>query len=178
MTEQLLLLAKPRRQWELTFSDTNVAQLAEQAVAAFRNAYGREISVDTDAPSPIRANTDADKLTQLLFILLDNARKYSQEPIGVTVGTERGNPYIRVTDRGIGIPKEELSRVFDRFYRVDKARSRDQEQEGGAGLGLSLAREIAEAIGSRIVLDSVEGLGTSATILLPAEAPPNLERSQ
>ena len=69
--------------------------------------------------------------------------------------------FIRVIDRGIGIPKEDLKKVFDRFYRVDKARAR---KFGGTGLGLSLAKEISEAIDATIDIDSALDVGTSVTI--------------
>jgi two-component system sensor histidine kinase ArlS len=96
---------------------------------------------------------------------MDNARKYSEEPIAVMTGADVGTAWIRIADRGVGISKDELPKVFDRFYRVDQARSR---QSGGFGLGLSLAKEIAEAIGASVELDSLEGAGTTATIRLPA----------
>ena len=89
-----------------------------------------------------KALADDQKLKQLTFIILDNARKYSDEIITVEVGRKTDKPYIRVIDRGIGIPKNELPKVFDRFHRVDKARSRKM---GGSGLGLSLAKEIARS---------------------------------
>ncbi len=82
--------------------------------------------------------------------------------IDIVDGTAQ--PCIRITDQGIGIPEEKLSKVFDRFYRVDEARSRE---EGGAGLGLSLATGIAQAIQAQIGLESIEGSGTTATIILP-----------
>lgn len=162
MTEQLLLLAKHGEQWNVSISATDLTALAEESARAFRRAYDREVQVI--APDrPVQALTDEQKLKQLLYILLDNARKYSDGAISVTVGEAGSSRTISVQDRGIGIPKAELDKVFDRFYRVDEARSR---QGGGAGLGLSLAREIADAIGARIELESVEGLGTTARITL------------
>jgi two-component system, OmpR family, sensor histidine kinase ArlS len=98
-----------------------------------------------------------------LFIFLDNARKYSDEIISVELGKRNDEIYINIIDRGIGIQESELPMVFDRFYRVDKARSRKQ---GGSGLGLSIAKEIADAIGIKVQLESTVGIGTTATILL------------
>ncbi|MNE67679.1 Sensor histidine kinase YycG [compost metagenome] len=115
----------------------------------------------------VRGYTDEAKLRQLLFIFLDNARKYSDEGITVTLEAAGGASIIVIKDRGIGIPPEELPRIFDRFYRVDAARSR---QGGGAGLGLALAAEIAGAIGAELSVDSAPGLGTSVTIRISAES--------
>lgn len=98
---------------------------------------------------------------------MDNARKYSDEAITITLGASGQESHIVITDRGIGIPSGELPRVFDRFYRVGEARSR---QGGGAGLGLSLAAEIAEAIGAKLSMESVEGAGTSVMIRIAAES--------
>ena len=77
-----------------------------------------------------------------------------------------GDVVVTVRDTGIGIPAERLSRVFDRFYRVDKVRSR---AEGGAGLGLSIARKIVADHGGRIELTSSPGQGTTCTVTLPAD---------
>lgn len=162
MTEQLLLLARNKEQWDLQFAETDLCELAEQSAQAFRRAYNREIDIVTPA-APVMAYTDEGKLKQLLYIFLDNARKYSETGITVTVETKGGECRVTVQDRGIGIPKKDLDKVFDRFYRVDSARSRGQ---GGSGLGLSLAREIAEALGARIELDSLEGAGTTVRITL------------
>lgn len=96
--------------------------------------------------------------------MLDNARKYSSAAITLEVGASGDYSEIRVIDRGIGIPQAALSKVFDRFYRVDEARSR--HDVGGAGLGLALAKEIAAAIGASLALASEEGVGTTATIRL------------
>lgn len=161
MTEQLLMLAKKPEQWNITMESVDLAKLVEDSVRAFRNGYHREISLNAD--KPFWQITDQSKLKQLFFILLDNARKYSKDAIAVSVGSNDREQWIRVTDRGIGIPKEELDKVFDRFYRIDPARTR-QSGPGGSGLGLSLAKDIAGAIGARIELESVEGLGTTASI--------------
>ncbi|MFC4601321.1 sensor histidine kinase [Cohnella hongkongensis] len=162
MTEQLLLLAGSRSHWNANPEELELGKLATEASEAFRKAYRRDVHVEAEAP--VTVLSDQNLLRQLLYIFLDNARKYSEEPIAVTVGASGGSAWIRIADRGVGIPKDELPKVFDRFYRVDQARTR---QNGGFGLGLSLAKEIAEAIGASLELDSLEGVGTTATIRFP-----------
>ncbi|ALA71575.1 histidine kinase [Geobacillus stearothermophilus 10] len=103
---------------------------------------------------------------QLLFILLDNAVKYSQRVKQIAISLREEGPFVIVSirDYGIGIPKEELKNVFLRFYRVDKARSREQ---GGAGLGLSIAKEIIDKYGGQIALESEVGKGTTVELAIP-----------
>ncbi len=112
-------------------------------------------------------NGDEDRLEQLLFNIIGNAIKYTPENGSVTiyVGKSGTNVYIKVVDTGIGIPEEDLERIFERFYRVDKARSR---QMGGTGLGLSIASEIAKSHGGTIKAKSELNKGTTVTIFLPA----------
>lgn len=162
MTEQLLMLARHHEQWNIEFKQVNLNQLINQTVKAFKNAYNREIKYNGEKEAPLFFETDEKKLKQLLFIFLDNARKYSDETISVELGTGNEGVYIKIIDHGIGIQKSEIPKVFDRFYRVDKARSRKQ---GGSGLGLAIAKEIADAIGIGLQLDSAAGIGTTATLL-------------
>ena len=105
-------------------------------------------------------------LEQVLLIILDNAVKYSNPGGTITVGTQRigGRVQLSVQDTGIGIPPEHLPHLGERFYRVDKARSRES---GGTGLGLSLARGIIAAHGGTLELASTPGQGTTVTITLP-----------
>lgn len=162
MTEQLLMLARHHEQWDIELNQLNIKQLVNQTVNAFKNAYNRDIEFVEVNNTPLLIETDEKKLKQLLFIFLDNARKYSDETITVELGKDHDEVYIKIIDTGIGIHQSDLPKVFDRFYRVDKARSRKQ---GGSGLGLALAKEMADAIGVRIHLDSVLGTGTTVTIL-------------
>ncbi|MGG3469885.1 HAMP domain-containing sensor histidine kinase [Neobacillus pocheonensis] len=165
MTEQLLLLAKHHEQWNIQKVPINLEDFLNQTVKAFRNGFNREIHLEQEntVVRPITIETDEKKLKQLLFIFLDNARKYSDYIITVSFGVVDGDAYVKISDRGIGISNEELPKVFDRFYRVDKVRNR---KKGGSGLGLSLAKEIADAIGARIQLESKEGVGTTAALFL------------
>lgn len=118
---------------------------------------------------------DADRLKQLIWNLVGNALKYT--PPGGTVtlalSKQEGWAILRVSDTGIGIPAQDLPYIFDRFYRVDRARTR---QQGGSGLGLSIARWIVQAHGGRIEASSEVGMGTTFTVWLPAvaETPPQI----
>ncbi|MCQ6557147.1 sensor histidine kinase [Paenibacillus mendelii] len=167
MTDQLLLLAKPHRNWVHAMTNIELLPLVEQMTTSFRSTYNRELTVISEGDKPHIAYSDEDMLKQLLVILLDNARKYSSGEITVKIGANQCHRFIEVIDRGMGIPEDELELVFNRFYRVDKARTKDAEHDGGAGLGLSLAKEISEVIGAKIVLQSREGEGTTAILFLP-----------
>ncbi|HOC07187.1 MAG TPA: ATP-binding protein, partial [Bacillota bacterium] len=104
----------------------------------------------------------------LFLNIIQNAISYTAEG-KVTVALSSRNKYVEVVvrDTGIGIPAESLSRVFERFYRVDRARSREA---GGTGLGLSIAKQIAEQHGGTVTIFSQEGVGTEVTIPLPVAA--------
>ncbi|MFK4392320.1 two-component system sensor histidine kinase ArlS [Peribacillus frigoritolerans] len=160
MTEQMLLLAKHQEKWNIEKENVNLTDIMAELAKVYKYAYNRTVEIYSG--DAIEAVTDVQKLKQLLFIFLDNARKYSDELISVYIGQTSNEAYIRIEDRGDGIPKAELPKVFDRFYRVDKARNRKQ---GGSGLGLSVAKEIADAIDVRIEMDSLEGRGTIVTLL-------------
>lgn len=168
MTEQLLLLAKPHRQWKLDITELDLVGLAERTASKFQKAYQRQVELRLPQHGAVVVSSDEDKLTQLLIILLDNARKYSDATIIIEVGRSEHEGYIAVEDSGIGIASHELEHIFERFYQVDKSRNKAESVDvGGAGLGLSLAQEIAEVIGARITMKSEEGVGTTASIHLP-----------
>jgi heavy metal sensor kinase len=113
---------------------------------------------------------DEARLRQVFYNLLDNAIKYTPDGgnIDVNVGQDSDRAIVTVQDTGIGIPPEHIPAVFDRFYRVDKARSREQ---GGTGLGLSIARSIIQAHNGQIELESGPGQGTTFTVILPIKNP-------
>lgn len=109
---------------------------------------------------------DGDRIEQVLLNVLSNAIKYTPEKgkISVYIGRSFSQVYVKISDTGIGIPKESLDRVFERFYRIDKARTREQ---GGSGLGLAISKEIVEAHGGEIAISSEFGVGTEVTVRLP-----------
>ncbi|WP_261133449.1 HAMP domain-containing histidine kinase [Bacillus sp. Marseille-Q3570] len=162
LTEQLLLLARNDDDWEIDWQKVDLVELCKGGAKSFMQAYDRDVRVIHEQ-NVVFAAGDKQKLKQVLFILFDNAKKFSERDIDVVVEYETGRPSITVKDYGIGIPKEDVAKVFDRFFRVDKARSR---KTGGSGLGLSIAKEIIAAHEGMIELESEEGVGTSVRILL------------
>ena len=109
---------------------------------------------------------DLSRLKQVAVNLLDNAIKYTPGGgnVEIAVDVKGANAVLEVSDDGIGIPREALPLVFDRFYRVDKARSRDS---GGAGLGLSIVKSICTAHRGKVSVESKEGKGSRFTVELP-----------
>lgn len=105
-------------------------------------------------------------LQQIIIILLDNAIKYSEENTNIQIKAKQSQyeTFISVEDFGIGIPKEYVSDVFNRFYRIDKARSR---KNGGTGLGLSIAKRLISKYNGDIIIESQEGKGTKVTVIIP-----------
>ena len=118
--------------------------------------------------TPIWAEIDTDKLTQVIDNIMNNAIKYSPDggTITVSIKTTDEQLILSIADEGLGIPKQDLPKIFDRFYRVDKARSRAQ---GGTGLGLAIAKEIIKQHQGFIWAKSEYGVGSTFTIVLPYE---------
>jgi signal transduction histidine kinase len=118
--------------------------------------------------APVLLEADPDRLQQVFLILIDNALKYTKPGGSITLRVEHqgGDAFVTVHDTGEGIPAEHLSRVFDRFFRGDVARTRSSAA-GGAGLGLSIAKSLVEAQGGQLTLSSQVGEGTVAVVRLP-----------
>lgn len=162
MIQQMLHLARNQEHVAFNFAETDINALVEKTLQPMRQAYTRDfIHKGNDCAVAL---TDADKLRQLLFILLDNARKYSEEEITTTITENETNISIAVSDRGNGIPGEALPQIFDRFYRVHEDRNR---KTGGTGLGLAIAKEIADGLGAELKIESVVGEGTTFRIIIP-----------
>jgi heavy metal sensor kinase len=135
-------------------------------VLAIRKGVRLQLAND---PPAIALNGDQELIKRMILNLLDNAVKYTPAggEISLALARENGNAEIVVRDTGMGIPETDQSRVFDRFFRVDKARARAM---GGAGLGLSIAQWIVEAHGGEISVASTPGQGSTFTVVLPVKA--------
>jgi two-component system sensor histidine kinase SenX3 len=125
------------------------------------------IELDGSAPGAILA-CDRRQLVSAIANLLDNAVKYSESGsrVCLAMAVEDRNVVLTVTDQGIGIPSRDLERIFERFYRVDQARSR---ATGGTGLGLAIVRHVVQAHGGDVTVESVEGQGSTFRLVLPLE---------
>jgi two-component system phosphate regulon sensor histidine kinase PhoR len=153
----------------LHLEDTDPAEVAEDVAASFREQASRkglEIARLEESAPVVR--TDADRLRRILENLVDNAVKYTPSGGRVQIVSRKGPDgaaVLEVRDDGPGIPPEHLPRIFERFYRVDKARSREL---GGTGLGLSIVRHLAEGMGAAVSVESEPGRGTSFSITVPS----------
>jgi signal transduction histidine kinase len=127
----------------------------------------REVSIQCGGCEGAVVLANRLRLEQVLVNLLDNAVKFNRTRGTVAIGWHRGESCMEltITDTGMGIPSEDLKRVFERFYRVDKARSR---QVGGTGLGLSIVKESIEGMGGTVAVESQLGVGTKFRLQLPA----------
>jgi two-component system phosphate regulon sensor histidine kinase PhoR len=145
------------------------AETAER-LRLFAERQGVSIVVETSDPVP-SVRGDADRLGQVLVNLLHNAVKFSQDGGVVTVAVRRDGARIvtSVADRGVGIPKAAQARIFERFYKVDRARLRGAA--GGTGLGLAIARNVIEQHGGTIWVESEEGRGSTFSFALPVAGP-------
>ncbi|MFJ8106420.1 sensor histidine kinase [Streptomyces sp. NPDC096132] len=154
LLDDLLLLARldaAEVETPLRMEDADLVELAEQAADAFRASHpGHPLTV-APAPAAVRLRMDPHRIRQVLDNLLTNAAVHtpSGTPVTVEVSVIAAAARVRVADKGPGIPPGDRDRIFDRFYRVDKARSRDR---GGSGLGLSVARSLVRAHGGTLEL--------------------------
>jgi two-component system sensor histidine kinase SenX3 len=141
---------------------------AVERVRAAAEANGAPLVVAEPTPDLVLV-CDQRQVVSAITNLLDNAVKYSEgdQPVEVSAISERGRLVITVRDRGVGIPARDLERIFERFYRVDRARSR---ATGGTGLGLAIVRHVAHAHGGDVEVQSIEGEGSTFRLLLPLVA--------
>lgn len=142
-----------------------VRELAEGAEATLRQ---KGLTLQVQAPDALPLETDPGRIHEILMNLIDNAQKYTPPGGQVTIGvTDDGDRVVfTVSDTGRGIPHEDLPRIFERFYRVDRTRSR---ASGGTGLGLAIAKHLAESLGAALDVQSETGQGSTFTLSLMKE---------
>lgn len=168
--ERLLALTRSDSQnTKIEFETVDLQKLIDTVIRKLRPlAAEKNIEVEFAAPAdePVEMLLDRDKIYEAVYNIVDNSIKYTGEGGHVTVrlSADVSKTVIEIEDDGIGIPKEDSGHIFDRFYRVDKARARDT---GGTGLGLSIAAEAVNMHGGHIEVMSEEGVGSKFIIILP-----------
>ena len=151
------------------FQEANLPTVVRDTISLFRAQMAGtdgEIRLKILPGVPSQSFFDKDAIREVLLNLLSNAIKYSGDDkfVTVMVGIDRNDLFIEVADRGIGIPSEDQARIFEKFFRVDQALSRKVD---GTGLGLAICKEIVQAHGGRITLESVWGKGSRFTVYIP-----------
>ncbi|MCX5678610.1 MAG: ATP-binding protein [Candidatus Omnitrophica bacterium] len=147
--------------------DIQLKKQTDQIIFGFAaQAKRKDIKIENDLPPGLVVNADRKMIDQVLTNLIDNAIKFNKEKGAIRLFSRdtSGGIKIIIEDSGMGIPEKDIARVFERFYRVDKARSR---QLGGTGLGLSIVKHIVELHGGAVGVDSIEGLGSKFWFTLP-----------
>jgi len=148
------------------FSFAEAISNVYKAVALDAQNHGHEFTLECPEDLP-EVNGDRERIEQVVMNVVSNAIKYTADggKITITAGVSGKTVFVKVSDNGVGIPEKDLPNLFERFYRVDKARSR---ATGGTGLGLSIAKEILAQHKGDIRIESVYGEGTDVTVTLPA----------
>lgn len=168
LVNDLLVLSKmDSKDYQLRKEWINFPKFLDHIIDRFEMAKEKNVHFSRDyLNEPILVEIDQDKITQVLDNIISNALKYS--PSGGTITVKlvvlHDSLEVKISDQGVGIPKQNIHRIFDRFYRVDKARSR---HIGGTGLGLAIAKEMVEAHNGHIWATSIEGKGTTVHFTLP-----------
>ena len=167
ITDLLNLVKMDRRSNDLHIEDTNINDLIGLILKRLRPiAAKRGIEIALESYKPIIAQVDQTKFTLAISNLVENAIKYNKENGWIHVSLNVDNTYffVKVEDSGIGIPQEDLDRIFERFYRVDKSHSREI---GGTGLGLAITNSAVRMHHGAIRVYSREGEGTTFTVRMP-----------
>jgi two-component system sensor histidine kinase VicK len=169
LVHDLLELSRiDNRQMQLNLQEVDMKNLVYETVEAqliHASKEGHQLEVHVDDEVDYYILGDSARMRQILHNILSNAIKYSFDPGEIHIRLYKDKQVIiQVQDTGIGIPKEDLERIFERFYRVDKARSRKM---GGTGLGLAIAKELIELQGGKITITSEVGKGTTVTLYFP-----------
>jgi len=170
LVNDLLQLSKmDSTDYRLTIEWVNFVDFFDRIIDRFEMSKEQNVTFKRKLPKhAIFVEVDEDKMTQVLYNIISNALKYSPEGGQVTFSMKEKDEEIivSISDQGMGIPKENIGKIFDRFYRVDKARTR---KLGGTGLGLAIAKEMVNAHGGAIWATSEEGKGTKISFSLPYE---------
>jgi two-component system, OmpR family, sensor histidine kinase VicK len=168
LVNDLLQLSKmDSQEYELNRDFVEFNKFFERIIERFEMSKSQNVHFVRLLPeTSYFVDIDTDKLTQVIDNIISNAIKYSPDGGNIRFGFTVNNNMLKVmvSDDGMGIPKENVGRIFDRFYRVDRARARSM---GGTGLGLAIAREMIEAHGGKIWAESEEGVGTTIFFTLP-----------
>ncbi|MCI1590267.1 MULTISPECIES: cell wall metabolism sensor histidine kinase WalK [Heyndrickxia] len=168
LVNDLLKLSKmDSRDYQLNKEWVNIIEYFHHVIDRFEMAKDQNVTFKRKLPNAgVFVEVDLDKLTQVLDNIISNALKYSPEGGQITFRARELEEMVElsISDQGMGIPKDNLKKIFERFYRVDKARTRKM---GGSGLGLAIAKEMVEAHGGEIWARSEEGKGTTIYLTLP-----------
>lgn len=151
----------------ITKSRINVVELTDRVVEQMKSSFvAKNQSIKTEIPEDLAILVDAKRVEQVITNLLDNAGKYTPENGAIKITWEKSSSaaILKVSDNGPGIPEEHRSRLFERFYRIDKARSRDA---GGTGLGLAIVKHIMQRHGGSVTIQSQVGQGTAFVCKFP-----------
>jgi len=161
LVEQMLVLARSAE--TKAFTSVSLSEIIDASVHRFQDIATKQIIWERHK-RPATILGDKDQLTQVIYILLDNAIKYGGDVITVQLNERHGEQHISVHDNGKGIPADALQHLFDRFYRVDDARAR---KDGGTGLGLAIAKEIVEHHHGSLTVTSDAANGTTFLMTIP-----------
>jgi two-component system, OmpR family, sensor histidine kinase CiaH len=171
VTNLLFLIRSESGQQTSEMTSFDLRELIQQTLRSFMHlSESKMIKLDLLTKSPLMVYTDKEKVKQLLYLLVDNALKYTPPggqvslSYGLKSNTQKRKFFIAVRDNGVGIPLEEQEKIFDRFYRVDKSRSR---QNGSSGLGLSIGKSIVESLNGTIEVTSVINKGSEFSFTIP-----------
>lgn len=170
LVNDLLQLSRmDSREYELNADIVDFNKFFNRIIDRFEMSKSKNVEFQRHiSETPCYVELDTDKITQVIDNIISNALKYSPDGgyIRFGVTAQEGILKVMISDDGMGIPKENVERIFDRFYRVDRARARSM---GGTGLGLAISREMIHAHGGKIWAESEEGHGTTIFFTLPYE---------
>lgn len=157
-------------------SPTDMTDLVERVVTQLQPvAKEKGLTLTCKTTPEIQVNANANQLTQIVINIIENSIKYSQSgSIHVSLSAQESEVIFKVADQGLGIPMDDQERIFERFYRVEKGRSRES---GGTGLGLAIVKHMVEQHAGRIKLESTLGIGSTFTVFLPRLASPTPHQS-